>query len=138
MTCHDSVMTEFGERASAGERLALVRCAWCRRALPERSGPGRPAKFCSQKCRQWNWVAQQRSAELQLSEHELVIARHELDALHDDLYVLACAVEDTERDLADGEHGVAELRSIIGWLLAAARPLRDRELRPGSAAGISS
>ena len=96
--------------------------------MPERSGPGRPAKFCSQKCRQWNWVAQQRAAELQLSEHELVIARSELDALHDDLYVLACAVDDTERDLAGGQPSAADLRSMLEWLMAAARPLRDREL----------
>ncbi|HWL44182.1 MAG TPA: hypothetical protein VNQ73_14670 [Ilumatobacter sp.] len=83
-------------------------------------------------------MAQQRSAELQLSEHELVIARSELDLLHDDLYVLACAVDDTERDLADGEHDAGELRSIIAWLLAAARPLRDRELRPGGSSPKSS
>jgi hypothetical protein len=96
--------------------------------MAARNGPGRPAKFCSQKCRQWNWVAQQRAVELQLSEHELVIARTELDALHDDLYVLACAVDDTERDLASGEPSVADLRSMLEWLMAAARPLRDREL----------
>lgn len=83
-------------------------------------------------------MAQQRSAELQLNENELVIARHELDMLHDDLYVLACAVDDTERDLATGEPTPAEWRSIVHWLLAAARPLRDRELRPGGAAPKSS
>ena len=60
---------------------------------------GRPREFCSQRCRQWDWVARQRASELQLSEGELVIARAELDALHDDLYVLACAVDDAERDL---------------------------------------
>ena len=65
---------------------------------------------------------------MQLSEHELVIARGELDALHDDLYVLACAVDDTERDLATGEPTAADLRSMLEWLMAAARPLRDREL----------
>jgi hypothetical protein len=107
-----------------------LRCGWCRRALPERQGPGRPAKFCSQRCRQWNWVASQRAQELELSENELVIARSELDALHDDLYVLACAVDDTERDLgAAGERAsAAELRGLLTWLLEAARPLRDREI----------
>ena len=130
-------MTESPRSVDVGER-PTPRCGWCRRGLPDRAGPGRPAKFCSQKCRQWNWVAQQRSAELQLNEHELVIARSELDLLHDDLYVLACAVDDTERDLAEGGHDVAELRNIIAWLLAAARPLRDRELRPGGAAPKAS
>ncbi len=59
-----------------------------------------------------------------------MIARSELDALHDDLYVLACAVDDAERDLAAaGKKPTArELSELIGWLLDAARPLRDREL----------
>ena len=107
-------------------------CRWCRRALPERSGPGRPREFCSGRCRQWDWVARHRAVELELSENELVIARSELDALHDELYVLACAVNDAERDLrAAGPKATArELREIIDWVLEAATPLRDRELRP--------
>jgi hypothetical protein len=60
-------------------------------------------------------VSRQRANELDLSENELVIARDELDRLHDDLYAMACAVEDTERDMA-------------AWLMDAARPLRDREM----------
>jgi hypothetical protein len=60
----------------------------------------------------------------------LVIARTELDALHDDMYVLACAVDDAERDLAAAgtKPSIAELREIVDWLLDAARPLRDREV----------
>lgn len=108
----------------------LGRCRWCRRVLPERKGPGRPREFCSQRCRQWDWVARQRAHELELSEGELVIARSELDALHDDLYVLACAVDDAERDLAasGAKPTLKELREIVTWLLDAAKPLRDREL----------
>ena len=78
-------MTETAADQESGVR----RCRWCRRALPERSGPGRPREFCSQRCRQWDWVARQRAAELELSENELVVARDELDRLHDELYVLA-------------------------------------------------
>ncbi len=75
-------------------------------------------------------MSRQRAQELELSEGELVIARSELDALHDDLYVLACAVDDAERDLtASGARPtVKELRGIVDWLLDAAKPLRDREL----------
>lgn len=114
-----------------------VHCRWCRRALPERTGPGRPREFCSGRCRQWDWVARHRAAELELNENELVVARSELDALHDELYVLACAVDDVERDLGrDLEHGVngrraptaQELTDALAWLLQAARPLRDREI----------
>jgi hypothetical protein len=75
-------------------------------------------------------VARQRAGELQLSDDELVVARNELEALRDDLYVLACAVVDTDRDLAElGERPDArELRAILGWLLDAARPLGERHI----------
>jgi hypothetical protein len=108
----------------------LRRCRWCRRALPERNGPGRSREFCSQRCRQWDWVARQRARELELSDSELVIAKATLDELHDELYVLACAVDDVERDLAasGASPSSAELRQALDWLLEAARPLRAREI----------
>lgn len=61
------------------------------------------------------------------------MATAELDALHDELYVLACAVDDARRDLAaaGAEPTAAELREILDWVLEAAAPLRDRELGPG-------
>ncbi len=74
-------------------------------------------------------MARQRARELELSENELVVARTELDALHDELYVLACAVEDVERDLSSRPTN-AELRDALDWLLEAAKPLRDREISP--------
>lgn len=98
--------------------------------MPERAGPGRTRQFCSQRCRQWDWVSRQRAAELEISDGELVVARAELDRLHDDLYVLACAVDDTERDLHDTGADVTagELREMLDWLLDAARPLRERQI----------
>ena len=98
--------------------------------LPERAGPGRPRQFCSQKCRQWDWVARQRARELELSDGELVVARAELDKLHDDLYVLACAVDDTQKDLEGlgAKPNASELKRMLEWLMSAAKPLRDREL----------
>jgi endogenous inhibitor of DNA gyrase (YacG/DUF329 family) len=119
-------MTKHDARPVTGER----RCRWCRRVIPSTATRGRPREFCSQRCRQWDWVSRQRARELELSEGELVIARAELDALHDDLYVLACAVDDVDRDLAAAGARATprELREIIEWLLEAARPLRNREL----------
>lgn len=74
-------------------------------------------------------MARHRAVELELSENELVIARSELDALHDELYVLACAVDDVERDLAGADTPTTrELTEALQWLLDAARPLRDREI----------
>jgi hypothetical protein len=59
-----------------------------------------------------------------------VIARDELDALHDDLYVLACAMGDAEADLesAGARPTVRELQLIIQNLLEAANPLKAREI----------
>lgn len=127
-------MTE--DEVEGQERGArTTRCEWCRRVLPEQTR-GRPRKYCSQACRQWHWVGRQRAAEIQLGEDELIVTKAELDAIHDELYVLACAVDDAERDLeglaGDGSATEArELRQVVEWLLEAARPLRARELRPG-------
>jgi hypothetical protein len=90
---------------------------------------GRPRQYCSQACRQWHWVGSQRAAELRLRDDELIMARAELDALHDELYVLARAVDDISRQLSGGgERTARELDGLLQWLLDAARPLRDREL----------
>lgn len=106
------------------------RCRWCRRLVPSRPGPGRPKEFCSQACRQWDWVGRQRARELQISEDELVVTRKELDSLYDDLYVLACAVADTEAELKTAKLTVPGLKEALNWLLEAARPLRDRTVNP--------
>ena len=86
-------------------------------------------------------MARQRAGELELSEGELVIARAALDELHDQLYVLACAIEDTDADLAatEGAPPAAELRRMLDWLLDAARPLATREaLAPLAPPPVSS
>lgn len=114
--CYHSVMTESWH------------CRSCSRVI-EQKPRGRPKEFCSGRCRQAHWVASRRAVELSLAEGELIVAKEELESLHDDLYVLACAVDDTERDLAEPAISPQDLRRILDWLLAAARPLRDRELR---------
>jgi hypothetical protein len=66
-----------------------------------------------------------------LSETELIVTKAELDQLHDELYVLACAVDDVERDLAAAgkRPPTGEVTAMLSWLLEAARPIRNRELR---------
>ena len=117
-----------GERKKDASRDQ--RCRWCRHVLAPHSGPGRPRQFCSQRCRQWDWVARQRSAELALSENELVVAREELDTLKDMIYVLHCAVVDARADLAAPRHSVASLRETLEWLLEAAEPVAEASLSP--------
>ena len=119
-------MTKVGD----DQQQRRSRCRWCRRVLPVHK-MGRPRVFCSQACRQWDWVGRQRARELQLNENELIIAKAELDELRDELYVLACAVDDVDRDLAaaGGASRPKDLGEMLSWLLDAARPVRDRELR---------
>ncbi|MEA3185919.1 MAG: hypothetical protein QOJ74_2396 [Ilumatobacteraceae bacterium] len=91
---------------------------------------GRPRLFCSHACRQWDWVGRQRARELQLNEDELIVTKEQLDQIHDELYVMACAVDDVERDLvaAGAKPTVKELQGMLEWLLDSARPIRTREL----------
>lgn len=118
-------------RGSAGDGGGEpLRCQWCRKVILVIKPVGRPRKFCSHACRQWDWVASQRARASNLGPDELIVERAELDGPRDDLYVLACAVEDVERDLASakGKPTPADLREHLDWLLDAARPLRDREI----------
>ena len=85
-------------------------------------GPGRPRQFCTQACRQKDYIARLRAQEAGLSEAELIVTREELDALHDKLYVLEAAIEDVERDLT-GSPTKQEYVEALEWLLDAARPL---------------
>jgi hypothetical protein len=56
-----------------------------------------------------------------LSEGELVITRAELDGLRDRLYVLQCAVEDVEHDLAERGDDPEDRERAFAWLLDAAK-----------------
>jgi hypothetical protein len=111
------------------------RCRHCRRVLPGHEGAGRPREFCSGACRQRDWVFRRRAEELKLSDDELIVLRAELDALYDELYVLACAIQDAERDGAFG--GGASMKQVsdaLRWIVEAARPVTDPDrlspLRP--------
>jgi hypothetical protein len=51
-----------------------------------------------------------------------VVTRDELERVRDRLYVLQCAVEDVERDLARGEDAEADgTERALQWLLDAAK-----------------
>ena len=94
---------------------------WCGRPLVRRGGAGRPRRFCRQSCRQRDYEARRRSSELGLSEGELVITREELESVRDRLYVLQCAVEDVETDLAERGDDPEDRERAFAWLLDAAK-----------------
>ena len=96
--------------------------------------PGRPRLYCRRSCRQRDFEARRRAQELGLAETDIVLARQELSRLDDMLYVLACAVEDVDGDLA-GEHDDEDVRRALAWLMDAARPLAERSRRGGLLGG---
>ena len=98
------------------------RCRWCGRPIDVPTGPGRPRQFCKASCRQADYVARQRRAEVGLNEAELIVARTALEELRDRIYVLEAAIEDVERDRAQAD-GAEDLAESLEWLLEAARPV---------------
>lgn len=113
-----------GPSRTDGREETRSRCLWCRVPLPITRGIGRPRRFCSQSCRQWDWVTRQRARELNLSEQELVIRRAELDDLRDRIYVLACAIEDVQDDVrSDIDPTTRDYRAALEWVLEAAEPV---------------
>ena len=122
------VMTEPAISREDGER----RCGWCRHPLPEAKPTGRPRRYCSQACRQWDYVTRRGERDVRITEEQLVLARSQVDALHDAVYVLACAVSDTDRDLAalGSRPSAKDLREILDWLVENARPLAGLRLHP--------
>lgn len=119
----------LGSTRTQPPEAALPKCSWCRTPLPAQSGAGRPRKFCTQACKQWDWVARQRASELALSEDELVIARSELDALRDQIFILKCAIDDVEQDLDPSiDPTTRDFKAALTWLLDAAKPLIDEPI----------
>jgi hypothetical protein len=114
-------VTQIRSTVGAGEEGGL-RCQWCHRPLPAQDGPGRPRRFCRQSCRQRDYEARCRAVERGLDESEIIVTRARLDALHDRLWVLSCAVDDVDADLARAVEAT-EYRAAAEWLLEAARPL---------------
>ena len=115
---------ELGSTRTERPVTDVSKCVWCRTPLPVQTGSGRPWRFCTQACKQWDWVARQRASELALSEDELVVTRSELDALRDQIFILKCAIDDVEQDLDPSiDPTTRDFKAALTWLLDAAKPL---------------
>jgi hypothetical protein len=90
--------------------------------LPDRASVGRPRLYCRRSCRQRDYEARRRAAELGLGESELILARAEFNAVADRLFVLEAAIEDVEGDLARSA-ALQDYKIALAWLLDAAKPL---------------
>jgi len=122
------------EGGAAAPADGTRRCRWCGRPFTVVPGPGRPRAYCRRSCRQRDYEARRQAAELGLGEAQLVIARAELDDLHDRLYELEAAIEDVDGDLAAAgpKPALRDVQDAVGWLLAAARPVAALRLGTGS------
>lgn len=107
------------------------KCVWCRFPVAQATGPGRPRKFCKRSCRQRDFEARQRARAHGLDEHDILIARSEVNRLKDEIFVLACAVEDAQRDMVDAST-LVEYVDIVQSLLAAATSVinAQQDVRP--------
>jgi hypothetical protein len=99
-----------------------ARCKWCHRPIEVRDGPGRPREYCRRSCRQRDYEARRVAAERGLDEGEIIVTRSRLATLQDRLWVLSCAIEDVDRDVADAD-GAEDYQRALAWLLEAARPV---------------
>lgn len=105
----------------------MQRCRWCGRGFTPRAGPGRPRAFCTQACRQRDYISRLRAREAGLSEAELIVLRAELDDLRDKLYVLECAIADARAD-TEGTPEPDEYARALAWVMDAAEPLLTTRL----------
>lgn len=120
---------KVGNTQSPPPERDASRCVWCRTPLPRQTGSGRPRRFCTHACKQWDWVARQRATELALSENELVITRTALDALRDQIFILKCAIDDVESDLDPSiDPTTRDFKAALTWLLEAAKPLIHEQI----------
>jgi hypothetical protein len=85
----------------------LLRCEWCNRPFDQRPGAGRPRKFCCRSHRQRAFEARRRADELEVPPGQVIVNEGDLRKLHDRLYRLEAAIDDTEADLAETSSGHA-------------------------------
>ena len=92
-------------------------------------GAGRPRRFCSASHRQRAYEARRRSETLGIPEGQVLVARSDLDKLHDWLYRLESALEDVEADL-EVSSGPKAYREAFGHLREAAQDLVGISVEP--------
>ena len=90
--------------ASSKERdgSPAQRCAFCRRAMPERSNVGRPRRYCRRSCRQRAFERRRRTTELSWGDERTAQLTERLALQGDRLAHVSDVVSELRMDLADG------------------------------------
>lgn len=97
-------------------------CVWCGRQVDQRSGAGRPRRYCAQSCRQRAYEQRTALRRSGLPVDAVVLSAAEVRDLHDRLFQLRCAAEDIVTALDEGVPA-DEVRAAATELLMAARAL---------------
>lgn len=111
----------------------MARCAYCRRPLALRPGPGRPARYCRRSHRQRAYEARRRAAEASLADGQVIVVQAQLDRLHDRLYALEAALDDVASDLSGTAPTAKALAAALAHLQTAAEDLRGVVVEPVTA-----
>ena len=107
------------------------RCAYCRRPIAIRAGPGRPSLYCRRSHRQRAYEARRRAAEASLPDGQVIVNAGDLDRLHDRLYAVEAALDDVESDLTGPRTPtLATVRRALDHLRTAAEDLRGIVIEP--------
>jgi hypothetical protein len=102
---------------------------WCNRPFDQKPGAGRPRKFCCRSHRQRAFEARRRADALDVPSGQVIVNEDDLKRLHDRLYRLESAVEDTEADLS-GTTSSRAYRDAFEHLHDAAQDLAGLVIEP--------
>ncbi len=105
-------------------------CAWCGEAIPRRSGPGRPARYCRRSHRQRAFEARREAERRGISPDEVLLSRFAWDRLRDALYRLEAAAQDVALDVGSGRPTKADYAEALGHLTGAVRELQEIAVEP--------
>lgn len=105
------------------------RCLWCGRVLVDRTGPGRPRRYCRQGCRQQAHIARKFADSHGLGDDDVIVSRAILEELQSRLYCLEAALEDVERDL-ESSREPEDVSAALEWLRENAVPVAQMWVEP--------
>ncbi len=89
----------------------MNRCAWCGSLIGEKSGKGRPRRYCRSSHRQRAYESRQLAGTRGLESDDVLISRSSLERHRDFLYILEAAYEDVLTDSVDAT-GAQMLKNI--------------------------
>ncbi|GAB2514772.1 hypothetical protein CATRI_06455 [Corynebacterium atrinae] len=88
-------------RVTISRNDQVLTCAWCGREI-NRSGRGRPRKYCSVSCKQRAYEQRNNVTGTTIPQNAVIIHPDRVDTLRDSLFELRCAAEDVATAASEG------------------------------------